>query len=163
MSHPDDYKILASSLDPEYIYHSRTGNSRLIVRISFFVGPGEYLPMSFIVDTGNPIGFVFSPTAAGLLGKYNRLKDDERGMKHVNVFLSSDSMQKVDSNRIPLRTPGFAGGCKRFKSTYSATQQVLGEKARNANLIGTDVICKLGLNVKKDHQGFNFINQVLWI
>ena len=95
-----------------FIYHQRTGHSRLILRISFFVGHKKYLPMSFIIDTGNPIGFVFSPTAHKLLGHYNRLKGDEVNTEYVNVLEGLHSRQTVGANRILLRTPGSADACK---------------------------------------------------
>ena len=112
MAHVDDYKLLEAPLVPEFIYHQRTGHSRLILRISFFVGHKKYLPMSFIIDTGNPIGFVFSPTAHKLLGHYNRLKGDEVNTEYVNVLEGLHSRQTVGANRILLRTPGSADACK---------------------------------------------------
>ena len=160
MAHEDDYKLLEAPLDPQFIYHQRTGHSRLILRISFFVGHEKYLPMSFIIDTGNPIGFVFSATAHKLLGTYNRLKVDEAYSPHVNVLEGLNSRHMVDANRIRLRTPGSADACKQFKAGYSMGTS--DNRTNDANLIGIPVICKLGLNIKADHQGFNFTKQGLW-
>jgi hypothetical protein len=93
MSHPDDYKLLNAPLAMEYIFHRSEGNSRFIVQISFLVEKNKYLPMSFIVDTGCPIGFTFSRKATQLLEQYKRSKEDELGKTYISVFLGNESMQ----------------------------------------------------------------------
>ena len=156
MSHPEDYQILTAPLPVEYIYHSKASNSRLIVRISYRVGTDQYLPMSFIVDTGNPTGFVLSAEAMKLLQYYYRIKTEELGNEYVEVSMSSESMHSSDPNRMSLRN----SRCNSFKAM--STEGNYASVTKNANVIGLQVICKLGLEVREDHDGFSFIRKILW-
>jgi len=58
MTHPDDYKEIPYPLPLQTIFHRKAYHSRLILRISWKVGEGRFVPMSFVCDTGAP-GFFY--------------------------------------------------------------------------------------------------------
>lgn len=77
MAHPDDYKNVEQPFTT-YIPHFR-----LIVRACWKISDKQYLPMSFVCDTGAPMGFYLSALARNKLKSYNRIKEDETGNEYV--------------------------------------------------------------------------------
>lgn len=54
MAHPDDYKSMDTPLPITCLLHRKIGHWRLILRVSFRLMNGKYLPMSFVCDTCAP-------------------------------------------------------------------------------------------------------------
>ena len=84
MAHPDDYKPVDNPLPVTCLLHQKIGHWRLILRVSFRLKNGKYLPMSFVCDTGVPYDFYFSETALEQLIKGGRLKEDEIGNAYLD-------------------------------------------------------------------------------
>jgi hypothetical protein len=81
MQHPDDYKLVKRPLI-SYIHHNRGHHNRLIVRLCWKVGDG-YIPMSFVCDTGAPMGLYLSNKARSNLQR--RIFEDEMGNEYVTI------------------------------------------------------------------------------
>lgn len=85
MQHPDDYKTIFKPF-VEYIPHFQGHHNRLIARICWKVlSANEYIPMSFVCDTGAPMGFYLSEKALLLLKKIGIIQEDETGIEYVNL------------------------------------------------------------------------------
>ena len=85
MQHPQDY-ISAEEPVSECIYHTNDGHARMIARISWRKSDNEFIPMSFIIDTGAPTGLYLSPQARAVLDSINRIKvDDLNGITYVSI------------------------------------------------------------------------------
>ena len=91
-----------------------------------------------------------------LLQHYDRIKTEELGNEYVEISLSSESRHSNDPNCMSLRN----SRCNRFKAM--STEGNYASVTKNANVIGLQVICKLGLEVREDHDGFSFIRKILW-
>ena len=53
MHHPDDYMPLRDPIS-ELIFHRRTDHSRLFLRICIKITDTNYIPITFVLDTGAP-------------------------------------------------------------------------------------------------------------
>lgn len=84
MHHPDDYKIIYNPF-VEYIPHFNGHHNRLIIRICWKVSDSEYMPMSFVCDTGAPMGFYLCNEAIALLKRYRRIIEDETGTEYAYI------------------------------------------------------------------------------
>lgn len=85
MAHPDDYAKINSPL-VEFISHFSGRHNRLIVRMCWLSEKkSEYIPMSFVCDTGAPMGFYLSDLAYRKLKEIKRLKEDETGNEYVVI------------------------------------------------------------------------------
>ncbi|KAJ6453494.1 hypothetical protein C8R47DRAFT_1168160 [Mycena vitilis] len=73
--HPDDFKLLATPLKPEWLtFESSNPNQYpLFHRVSFKIGKGQYLPMSFVVHSGAPRSLYLSDKAFKILDKHKRI------------------------------------------------------------------------------------------
>lgn len=123
MQHPDDYKVVNEPF-VEYTPHFSGHNNRLIVRICWLV-PGrsntDFIPMSFVCDTGAPMGLYLSTKALSILRNMGRIIEDETGNEYIEI-------QEIGKVSIEPTPPGHAP----------------------ANIIGLRVIIKLGLNAGKE-------------
>ena len=72
MHHPVDYKVLSEPIIPEFIVHQAGNHVRLIWRVSFRCAAG-YIPISFIVDTGEMNSFYFSEEKALMALEENKV------------------------------------------------------------------------------------------
>ena len=53
-AHPDDYIISQQAITPERIFHQYHGrHPRLIFRVSTRISENEYIPISYVLDTGH--------------------------------------------------------------------------------------------------------------
>lgn len=84
MAHPDDYKLVDAPLPITCLLHQMIGHWRLILRVSFRLKNGNYLPMSFVCNTGAPYDFYFSEEAMEKLMTGGRLKEDEIGNAYLD-------------------------------------------------------------------------------
>lgn len=91
---PDNYKQMAHLHDYEplsnpfvnYISHFSGRHNRLIVRMCWLhERENKYMPMSFVCDTGAPMGFYLSGIAYRKLREIKRLKEDETGNEYVVI------------------------------------------------------------------------------
>lgn len=86
MCHPDDYIISSKWIQCNFIYnHGILKNERLIVRTYFSVLNKEYMPISFIIDTGCPHAIYLSSPAATILRSNDRLLEDEAGTRYILI------------------------------------------------------------------------------
>ena len=120
MQHPEDY-IVVSKPFVEYIPHFHGHNNRLIVRVCWKISNEEYIPVSFVCDTGAPMGMYLSDKCIGLLRQYNRVQEDETGNEYANVC-------NVGKAAVEPTPPGHAP----------------------ANIIGLRLLVKLGLALHPD-------------
>lgn len=72
MQHPEDYKVVSKPF-VEYIPHFSGHNNRLIVRVCWEKSNTEFVPMSFVCDTGAPMGLYLSTKATNLLRSIGRV------------------------------------------------------------------------------------------
>lgn len=87
MAHPDDGIQSNTPIETDYIEHQGNfGHHRLIVRVSFRLQSGKYVPLSFVVDTGAPFHFYLADEAISILKQGNRLVQDEVGTDYMNVL-----------------------------------------------------------------------------
>lgn len=78
MQHPDDYSTVDRPF-VEYITNSYAHHYRLIVRVCRKLGEREYLPMSFVCDTGAPTALYLSDKAYRMLSRHKRVLEDDAG------------------------------------------------------------------------------------
>eukprot|EP00667_Euglena_gracilis_P024136 EG_transcript_27576 len=54
-AHPDDYTIQPQAIQQEHIYlHRHPAHKRLLLRVSLKLRQNEFVPMTFVIDTGAP-------------------------------------------------------------------------------------------------------------
>jgi len=87
MAHPDDGEPLNHPLPVQCIEHVRSsGNHRLLLRVSFKLDTGMYVPFSFVVDTGAPRHLYLANDAIEILKAGNRLfVGDELGSMFMKI------------------------------------------------------------------------------
>ena len=134
MQHPEDYEVVSKPF-VEYIPHFSGHNNRLIVRVCWkksntpSAGLGaqaEFIPMSFVCDTGAPMGLYLSTKATDLLRNIRRIVEDETGNEYVEV-------SEIGKASIEPTSPGHAP----------------------ADIIGLRVIMKLELSTRRGSFVFN--------
>ena len=81
MAHPNDYLLSEEPIKAEFISHRNGHHNRLLFRISWKLSEGNYLPMTFVCDTGAPMHFYFSGRAMKAIE--SRIKTDELGVYFV--------------------------------------------------------------------------------
>lgn len=77
MKHPEDGIPVDTPITPEFIRHKRPHNHRLLLRISFKLENGKYVPFTFVCVTGAPGSFYLAPFADKILDKGGRRKEDD--------------------------------------------------------------------------------------
>jgi len=105
MAHPEDYKI---SKKPVYekIFNKKAHHNRLLLRISWRIKEEEYIPMTFVCDTGAPMFFYLSPQAKLLLEK-ERIKEDELQNLYVVIGEKKATIQETPINHQPANVIGL--------------------------------------------------------
>lgn len=119
MQHPEDYELVDGAL-AEYIPHFSGHHNRLIIRICWKVG-NKYMPMSFVCDTGAPMGLYLSEKASNLLRRHGRVIEDETGNEYAEI-------PGVGKAAVEPTPPGHAP----------------------ANIMGLRLLVKLGLSLRPD-------------
>ena len=84
LKHPQDYEIMDSAIQPEFIVHNNGIHARLFFRISWRTGT-KYVPMSFIVDTAAPFPFYFSESGSAIMRAHRLMVSDDNGNQFVQV------------------------------------------------------------------------------
>lgn len=82
--HPDDGKISTKPMVPEVIYHQDSDHNRLLLRMSFQLSKNEYLPVTFVCDTGAPNYFYVSKNVLDLISHRFRRDDLQNRYMVVN-------------------------------------------------------------------------------
>ena len=125
MQHPDDYKVVSEPF-VEYINHSSGYKHRLIVRVCWQKSSTEFMPMSFVLDSGAPGHLYLSSKAQSMLEGMGRIHQDTEAFTAFVDILGAGQFPVQPS------PPGYAP----------------------ASIIGLGVIMKLGLRVRDG--GFAF-------
>ncbi len=120
MQHHDDYKIVSEPF-VEYISHFVGHHNRLIVRACWKVGSDAYVPVSFVCDTGAPMGLYLSDKASNTLRSFDRIIEDEAGNEYADVH-------RAGKTAVQPTPPGHAP----------------------ANIMGLRLLVKLSLELKED-------------
>lgn len=119
MKHPEDGMLLDNPITPEFIRHKRPHHHRLLLRVSFKLENGKYVPFTFVCDTGAPGSFYLSHFADKILEDGDRRKEDDAGNTFITVLNRPAATQETPRNHQP------------------------------GNIIGLSLIEKLGLVVEK--------------
>ncbi len=85
---PCDYIKSSTPMTPEFIFHHVRGkNNRLWMRASWKLAPGEFVPMSFLLDTGAPKQLYLSERAMSILEEAGlTVEDNDTDIQFVYVF-----------------------------------------------------------------------------
>ena len=122
MAHPEDYVEAPQPVALSIFYHIKPHHNRTLLRVSFKVGEGRYLPMSFVVDTGAPSGLYLSTAARAKLEACSRLIVDDADNEFIDIHgLGKVSIQDTSAPHQP------------------------------ANIIGLPLIRKLGIHFSMDN------------
>jgi len=105
MEHPDDYKLTNDPIDVECIHHKKPHHDRLILRISVKV-ENEYIPLSFICDTGSPSYLFLCQKSIELLKP--RIQESELEALYItsnnkNILIQESPINHKNSNIIGLK------------------------------------------------------------
>ena len=107
MQHPDDYNSVSKPF-VQYIPHYAGHHNRLIARICWEIGDKKYIPMSFVCDTGAPMGFYLSDKAQHILRSCGRITEDETGNEYVQLKdLGIASVQSTPPGHAPANIIGL--------------------------------------------------------
>lgn len=132
MAHLEDYTVQKQPITPVLTYHCRGPHRRLLLRISWRCAEDKYIPMTFLCDTGAPLGIYLSERAVELLVDEDLLHEGDTGIVHVMLGADQEC----------------------FPAQVQDTPLNYGQ----SNLIGLPVLMKLGLTLSPD--GFAFKKQL---
>jgi hypothetical protein len=137
--HPQDYQLLDSPIEPEYIVRDLKLPVRLILRVPWKVGD-KFIPMSFILETGEVGAFFFSAEAFHLLTKYKRIEDYQHCTHAIWVHF---------------------GGCEPKSSIFLnvARSHVINERGNFIGLVGLKM---LGFSLGETKSVFSFRYNFSW-
>lgn len=126
--HPGDYVVADAPIVAEHVYHHARGrHNRLWFRVSWSVGGDNFLPMSFLLDTGEPKHMYLSHQAMCALEKHRLICiDDDMDIQYVKLAGRKCPVELTPSMHAP------------------------------ANLIGLKLLKRLGLRLWDDHPHFTF-------
>ena len=127
MAHPDDYKQVDIPLPINRLLHQKIGHWRLILRVSFRLANGKYLPMSFVCDTGAPYDFYLSREAMKNLTSCGRVKEDEIGNAYLDdVVGRKAAVRETPYTHEPANILGLRMmlklGCKLTETGFEFTE-----------------------------------------
>jgi hypothetical protein len=125
MQHPDDYSVLKQPFI-EYITNTYAHHYRLIIRACWKLSEDEYMPMSFVCDTGAPTALYLSEKAYKILSKHRRVLEDDAGNVYANICGTGPAA-------VEPTPPGHAP----------------------ANIIGLKLLLRLGLDLDPDKSMYN--------
>lgn len=128
MQHPDDFTVVSKPF-VDYIPRFRCSNTRLIVRVCWRMSNTEFMPVSFVVDIGAPMGLYLSEKAYSELERVGRIRHDQFG-RYAEI-------PGIGRAAVRLTPPGHVP----------------------ANIVGLVLITELGLTIGPGiWQGFKIIN-----
>ena len=94
--HKNDYKIYDNPIK-EYLYVKKSHHNRLLLRISYKIENNNYVPISFICDTGAPSGIYLSKYAKNIIK--SRIHEDEL----QNEYIILNDNKKINVSDTPLQ------------------------------------------------------------
>lgn len=123
MSHPDDYKERDEPLPVSRFINEKLGHWRLIMRVSFKLANGKYLPMSFVCDSGAPYHFYLSDKAMDMLTSGGRIKPDEVENPYMDDIVGGKAaVKETPYNHKPANIMGLRMmqrlGCKISQDSF---------------------------------------------
>jgi hypothetical protein len=98
-AHKNDYKIFKEPNMIEKIFNKISHHNRLLLRISWKINDNQYVPMTFVCDTGAPMNFYVSE-----LGKVfikSRINEDELQTEYVIIKNKNGNTKKVSISPSP--------------------------------------------------------------
>lgn len=108
MAHPDDYTVLKAPLEPHVFTHDKPHHNRILFRISFKVGEGAYLPVSFVVNTGAPSSLYIGRKLRAHLGQHGRLLSDETDAEVLELHgIGKQAVRGTSSIHQPANVVGL--------------------------------------------------------
>lgn len=128
-AHPQDYHVSSQPIEPEHIFSHRQGtHNRLLWRVSWDIGDGKFMPMTFMLDTGAPKQLYLSQPALSKLEEIGLLKiDEDTDACWVQLFGRKCGVERTPHGRDP------------------------------ANIIGLRMLLRLGLQLSESVPFFNFL------
>ena len=109
--HPDDYKSNENPIQ-ELIYHIRTNHNRLICHISVRISENQYIPLTFVCDTGAPMFLYINEITRRLICKRIKLDDSENEIIIVNgkkMTINDSPSNHKDVNIMGIRALSWFG------------------------------------------------------
>ena len=130
--HPDDYKVFERRVDKQLIFNHRQGKfNRLLLRVCWRTKAEEYVPMTFVLDTGAPKHLYLSQRAIRTLQSHGTLHtDDDTDLLYVIV----------DGRKCPVETTPPSHD--------------------PANIIGVHMLMRFGLCPFEDEYPFFSLNRL---
>jgi predicted aspartyl protease len=101
MKHEDDEVIADSAIVPDFIRHRRPHHHRLLLRVSFKLTNGRFVPFTFVCDTGAPSSFYLSPSADQILGDGGRRLEDDAGNTYMVIMGHRAATKETPSTHQP--------------------------------------------------------------
>jgi hypothetical protein len=133
MAHPDDY-IIQNQPIIERIFNCKPHHNRFLLRACWKVGDDQFIPMTFVCDTGAPMHFYLCPKATEILEGHKRIQMDE------------------------LQTT-FVVSNKGLKSTVQETPM----SHQPGNVLGLLFLRQNGFFLTDDNHGFDFKQKFLYL
>lgn len=109
--HPDDFKVNKKPVR-ELIYNLRPSHNRLILRQSFKISDGIYIPFTFICDTGAPNYIYLNEITRRMIRELITYDDIGAEIIKINgkkMLLEPSPANHPDTNIIGLRALSFFG------------------------------------------------------
>ena len=109
MKHPEDGMLRDTPIPPEFIRHKRPHHHRLLLRVSFKLeSSGNYVPFTFVCDTGAPGSFYLAPFADKILAEGGRHKEDDASNTFMTVLNRPAATQETPRNHQPGNSIGLS-------------------------------------------------------
>lgn len=108
MAHPDDFKPLKDPMPVECFQHvGDFGHHRLLLRVSFKMDDGKFVPFTFVVDTGAPWHFYLGDETKNALKNGKRLLEDDIGNTYMQVCGKKCAVHETPQNHKPANILGL--------------------------------------------------------
>ena len=109
MAHEDDYKIIDTYFKPEFIYHKNGKHRRLILRICWKIKNTEqYIPISFVCDTGAPYYLYLSSPAKKILSANNLIEKDDKEDEYIYMSHFKAGIEGTPKSHQPANIIGLS-------------------------------------------------------
>ena len=107
-AHPGDYVPVAVCIPPRVWFHKKAHHNRLFLRVCFRAADGNFIPATFVVDTGSPSSLYVGAPARTALVAAGRLLDDEADTEYVDLgVLGRATVQDIPEPRAPANIVGL--------------------------------------------------------
>ncbi len=108
-AHPGDYVPLVAAIPPQVIVHRKAHHNRLFLRMCFRANDGNYIPITFIVDTGSPSSLYVGEPARSALDAAGRLVNDEADTEYIDFGapLGKATVQDIPVTHAPANIIGL--------------------------------------------------------